>query len=131
ALIAQIDQQERKLLVINRGHPEPYLIRAGSITALTATTPDVPLGMGTLTGERSGPDLFPLAPRDVLLFVTDGVTEARAPDGTFYAPDTELRLSRTRPTAPAALLDELADAIHHWTGGPRDDDMATLAIKLP
>ncbi|MFD3911918.1 PP2C family protein-serine/threonine phosphatase [Streptomyces sp. NPDC058603] len=131
ALIAQIDHQGQTLLVINRGHPEPYLIRTGSVTALTATTPDVPLGIGALTRQRSGPDLFPLAPRDILLFVTDGVTEARAPDGAFYAPETELRLPRTRDITPAALLDELADAIHHWTGGPRDDDMATLALKIP
>ncbi|MFJ9030548.1 hypothetical protein ACIRQP_18895 [Streptomyces sp. NPDC102274] len=32
---------------------------------------------------------------------------------------------------PAAVLDELTHAIHHWTGGPRDDDMATLAVRIP
>lgn len=128
ALIAQIDHRNRTLDVINRGHPDPYLIRAGRITALAATTPDLPLGMGALSGQRADADRFPLLPGDVLLFVTDGVTEARNRDGTFYDPITDLHLSTTEPATPTAVLDELARAVHRWTGGPRDDDMATLAL---
>ncbi|MFI1015907.1 PP2C family protein-serine/threonine phosphatase [Streptomyces sp. NPDC020965] len=128
ALIAEIDHGEHVLRVVNRGHPAPYLIRAGRVTALTATTPDLPLGMGGLTDRRAGPDSFPLSPGDVLLFVTDGVTEARKPSGDFYDPVTDLCLLGTGPADPAAVLDELAAAVHHWTGGAHDDDMATLAV---
>ncbi|MCM2388249.1 PP2C family protein-serine/threonine phosphatase [Streptomyces albipurpureus] len=130
ALIAEIDHRSRTLQVINRGHPDPYLIRGGRITALTATTPDLPLGMGDLTAQRAEADHFPLFPGDVLLFVTDGVTEARNHHGTFYDPVTDLHLLTTEPTTPTAVLDELANGIHRWTGGPRDDDMATLAITV-
>ncbi|MCM2389940.1 PP2C family protein-serine/threonine phosphatase [Streptomyces albipurpureus] len=130
ALIAQIDHHNHTLEVINRGHPDPYLIRGGRITALTATTPDLPLGMGDLTAQRAEADHFPLFPGDVLLFVTDGVTEARNHHGTFYDPVTDLHLLTTEPTTPTAVLDELANGIHRWTGGPRDDDMATLAVTI-
>ncbi|MFJ4963356.1 Stage II sporulation protein E (SpoIIE) [Streptomyces sp. ADI96-02] len=127
ALIAEIDRDGRTLRIINRGHPEPYLLRDGCVTPL-ATTPDLPLGMGELTGRRSDPDVFCLASDDVLLLVTDGVTEARNADGDFYDPSRSLQLPPARPLAPAVVLDELTASIHHWTDGPRDDDMATLAI---
>ncbi|WP_234433241.1 PP2C family protein-serine/threonine phosphatase [Streptomyces sp. NRRL WC-3549] len=79
ALIAEIDHDCRSLRVINRGHPEPYLIRDGRITALPPGTPDLPLSMGQLSDVRARPDVVPLSPGDVVLFVTDGVTEARTP----------------------------------------------------
>ncbi|MEU0990108.1 PP2C family protein-serine/threonine phosphatase [Streptomyces sp. NPDC005953] len=129
ALIAEIDHRNHTLHMLNRGHPAPYLIRAGRITELTPAAPDLPLGMGGLGGQRTLPDAFPLSAGDILLFVTDGVTEARNRRGDFYDP-IHLATSGNGPAGPAAVLDALADAIHQWTGGPRDDDMATLAIGI-
>ncbi|MGF1341088.1 PP2C family protein-serine/threonine phosphatase [Streptomyces flavovirens] len=128
ALLAEIDHGCRDLRVVNRGHPEPYLIRDGRITALPPTTPDLPLGMGHLSDVRARPDVVPLSPGDVVLFVTDGVTEARTPDGVFYDPGSDPRLAAGEPVTPDTVLAALEDAVHRWTGGPRDDDMATLAL---
>ncbi|MFJ7417637.1 PP2C family protein-serine/threonine phosphatase [Streptomyces uncialis] len=129
ALIAEIDQQGHTLRILNRGHPAPYLIRDGRTTELTATAPGLPLGMGGLTDQPTAPDSFTLASGDTLLFVTDGVTEARDPGGAFYDP-VGLTVPDSGTDTPAVTLDALADDIRHWTGGPRDDDMATLAITL-
>jgi serine phosphatase RsbU (regulator of sigma subunit) len=129
ALIAEIDEAGTTLRVVNRGHPAPYLIRDGRVTELATTAPDLPLGMGALADRRSCADTVPLSPGDVLLFVTDGVTEARDPGGAFYDP-ASLAADGAGLTSAAAVLDELTDAIHRWTGGPRDDDMATLAVAV-
>lgn len=129
ALLAEIDHQGHTLHILNRGHPAPYLIRAGRMTELTATSPGLPLGMGDLTDQRTTPDSFALSPDDTLLFLTDGVTEARNSRGAFYDP-ARLTTLGSGPHAPAVVLDALADDIHRWTGGPRDDDMATLAITI-
>ncbi|MEI7030675.1 PP2C family protein-serine/threonine phosphatase [Streptomyces pratensis] len=128
ALFAEIDPGGRTLRVLNRGHPAPYLIRGGRTAELSATTPDLPLGMGGLTSHHAAPDAYPLSEGDVLLFVTDGVTEARSPEGAFYDP-ARLSVPGDAP-APAEVLDALADAVRRWTGGQRVDDMATLAVSL-
>ncbi|MEU5398146.1 PP2C family protein-serine/threonine phosphatase [Streptomyces sp. NPDC005963] len=129
ALIAEIDHQSHSLKLINRGHPNPYLVRAGQVTELIAATTDLPLGMGSLAAHRTTPDEFFLEPGDTLLLVTDGVTEARNPLGVFYDP-TGLHLPNGAPPTPATVLVSLADSVHLWTGGPRDDDMATLAVTI-
>jgi serine phosphatase RsbU (regulator of sigma subunit) len=60
---------------------------------------------------------------------TDGVVEARSPDGTFYDPVP--RLSRPVPQEPGALLDAiLADLAAH-TGTHLTDDAAMLAVTCP
>ncbi|WP_326696174.1 serine/threonine-protein phosphatase [Streptomyces sp. NBC_01754] len=128
ALLAEIDHGCGSLRVVNRGHPEPYLIRDGRVTALTPTTPDLPLSMGHLTDVRARPDVVPLSPGDVVLFVTDGVTEARTPEGAFYDPGNDPGLAAGEPATPDTVLDALEEAVHRWTGGSRDDDMATLAL---
>ncbi|XQE77688.1 PP2C family protein-serine/threonine phosphatase [Streptomyces microflavus] len=129
ALIAEIDHAGRTLRLLNRGHPAPYLIRSGRIIELLPADPGLPLGMGDLIAQPATTDTFPLAADDILLFVTDGVTEARDASGSFYDP-TRLTLPDRRPATPTEVLDRLADAVYRWAGGRRDDDMATLAISL-
>lgn len=129
ALIAEIDHAGRTLRLLNRGHPAPYLIRSGLVIELLPAEPGLPLGMGDLTSQPATTDTFPLVADDILLFVTDGVTEARDASGSFYDP-TLLTLPDRRPATPAEVLDRLADAVYRWAGGRRDDDMATLAISV-
>ncbi|MFJ9113553.1 PP2C family protein-serine/threonine phosphatase [Streptomyces sp. NPDC102283] len=129
ALIAEIDHAGRTLRLLNRGHPAPYLIRSGRVTELQPADPGLPLGMGDLVSQPATTDTISLAAGDVLLFVTDGVTEARDADGAFYDP-TQLTFPDGRPAAPTEVLDTLAEAVYRWAGGRRDDDMATLAISV-
>lgn len=83
--------------------------------------------MGALGGARPAPADRPFPAGSTLLLVTDGVTEARDRTGTFYDPATQLAgLGPFRE--PQEVIDVLARGIERWTGGPRDDDMAMLAI---
>ncbi|SED43097.1 Stage II sporulation protein E (SpoIIE) [Streptomyces sp. 2112.3] len=95
--------------------------------ALEVDDPGLPLGMGALGAARTGPTDWPFPAGSTLLLITDGVTEARDHAGTFYDPATQLA-DHGPFRGPRELIDRLAADVEHWTGGPRDDDMAVLAI---
>ncbi|MER7769024.1 PP2C family protein-serine/threonine phosphatase [Kitasatospora sp. NPDC096140] len=98
-----------------------------AVRRLDAADPGLPLGMGVLGVARPAPESRPFPPGYTLLLVTDGVTEARDGAGEFY--DPVLGLAPLGPFAgPGAVLDALVADVERWVGGPRDDDMAVLAI---
>ncbi|MFI9269649.1 PP2C family protein-serine/threonine phosphatase [Kitasatospora sp. NPDC052896] len=127
ALLGEFAPDSGRLRLLNCGHPPAYLCNGGGIRALAPHEPGLPLGMGAFGLPRPGPDGWPFAVGDTLLLVTDGVTEARNGSGTFY--DPEHRLAGRGPFQhPREVIDVLIQDIEYWTGGPRDDDMAVLAV---
>ncbi|MEE1786164.1 PP2C family protein-serine/threonine phosphatase [Streptomyces sp. SP17BM10] len=134
ALLVEFPAGADAVHVLSCGHPGPYLLgdRAGpgGVRRLDAADPGLPLGMGALGPVRSAPDRWPLPAGHTLLLVTDGVTEARDGAGRFYDPVEGL--APLGPFAgPGEVLDALARDVTAWTGGPRDDDMAVLAVTRP
>ncbi|GAA2094499.1 PP2C family protein-serine/threonine phosphatase [Streptomyces albiaxialis] len=115
--------------LLSRGHPDPYLFVDGAVRVLASEEPGVPLGLGELTAGEPVAEAFPVPPGAILLLVTDGVTEARGPGGTFY--DPVRRLDGRRFRCPEELLTAVAEDVREWTGGQRDDDMALLALMRP
>ncbi|MEU6173066.1 PP2C family protein-serine/threonine phosphatase [Streptantibioticus parmotrematis] len=127
ALLGEFSPRGDTLRLLDCGHPAAYLFRDGGLTALESADPGLPLGMSVLGVARSAPDSWPVAVGDTLLLVTDGVTEARNAAGVFYDPLTEL--SGLGPfRSPDDALDAVVSGVRRWTGGPRDDDMALLAL---
>ncbi|MFG3254733.1 PP2C family protein-serine/threonine phosphatase [Streptomyces sp. NPDC048172] len=119
----------REVRLLTRGHPDPYLFVDGAVTVLAQEAPGVPLGLGELAPGNPPAKSFPVPPGAILLLVTDGVTEARDPDGRFYDPAE--RLAGRRFRCPEELLTTVAEDVRAWTGGQRDDDMALLALMRP
>lgn len=116
------------LRLLNCGHPPAYLLNDGQVRALPPSEPGLPLGMGALGGPRTAVDSWPFAEGDTLLLVTDGVTEARDTAGEFYDPAKQL--PGLGPLDGARnVIDALFEDVFRWTGGPRDDDMAVLAVS--
>ncbi|MDJ0343995.1 PP2C family protein-serine/threonine phosphatase [Streptomyces sp. H10-C2] len=127
ALLAEFSPDYRTLRLLNRGHPAPYLLVGGTVRALDAAEPDLPLGIGGLCGRRSGPDVHRLPPGGTLLLVTDGVTEARDGAGVFYDPAERLA-GRGPFQRPQDVIDALVSDVETWSGGHGTDDMAVLAV---
>ena len=68
------------------------------------------------------------ARRDRLVCFTDGITEARAPDGDEFGDDRLVETIRANRTRSADDLARLAmEAVQAWTGGGFQDD-ATLIV---
>ncbi len=100
-VLAELDTDNGLLSWINAGHPEPLLLRGGRLVKTLTVEATAPLGLGLDLGEavvapealhnfgegeqRSFPvGLEHLEPGDRVLFYTDGVIEARSPEGEFY-----------------------------------------------
>jgi serine phosphatase RsbU (regulator of sigma subunit) len=128
AVVAEIHPGERLVRIMNRGHPAPLLLQDGTVRALEPAEPDVPFGLGNLRGSSSPAEAVKMAPGSTLLFMTDGITEARDRNGDFYDPVE--RLTGVRFGSPDELVDTLLRDVARHAEGKRQDDIAVLAVSL-
>jgi sigma-B regulation protein RsbU (phosphoserine phosphatase) len=108
------------------GHPAPVLVRRGE--------PPVQVDLqGSLVGVLSAPVFgdrqLRLLPGDVLLFYTDGVTEARR--GRDFYGDERLLSAAARDGSAAALVESLVREVVDFQAGRPRDDIAVLAVGVP
>lgn len=121
AIIADIDN-DGGVCFVNCGHHPPLRLRKGAPADVSAT-PTTPLGLGPVPVR----DMTHLAPGERLLFYTDGLIEARRPDGRFVDVDTLLADLAARPLDEVlATLTARMDAV---VGGRADDDVALLVVE--
>ncbi len=109
------------------GHPSPLVVRAdGGVEELGRP--------GTLLGPfravRVHDESARLGPGDALVLYTDGVTEARR-DGEMFG-EERLRgvLSGLAGRPAGDLVDGVERAVVAHHGGPLDDDLALLALRV-
>jgi hypothetical protein len=126
AQLATLDLASGLLTTLNAGHPSPSIFRGdGSFDALPiATSP--PLGI--LPNERTTTSVR-LREGDLVLFHTDGITEARNADGEHYGDRRLRRLVRQLiddDLRPAEVIRQVVHAVIEF-GSPLRDD-ATLVL---
>ena len=80
AFAGLLDKRSGVLEYSNAGHPDPFVLRSGG--AVETLTTRSPL-LGALPEAQFERAHASLGVGDVLLLYTDGVTEARGPDGLF------------------------------------------------
>ncbi|MFI1971940.1 hypothetical protein BLA24_02205 [Streptomyces cinnamoneus] len=116
------------VVFVDCGHPAPFLIGAdGGVRELQTEEPGLPLGLGDLVDQPRPVQRVVLPPDSRVLACTDGVTEARAPDGGFYPLAERLDAWAALPT-PELLGRLRADLAAH-TGGRLQDDVAVLVVE--
>lgn len=118
-----------ELVLASGGHPPPVVLRADG-TVQEVVVPGTLVGV--LAEPRFGEATVMLAPGEVCLLYSDGVTEARGgQDGQeqFGAQ----RLGEAMAGATGMSADELTSHIErkleHWLGGREHDDIALLAVQ--
>jgi PAS domain S-box-containing protein len=127
AFVEPLDSGARLTLACG-GHPLPLLLRAdGSVSEVGQA--------GTAIGLFEELSLVEvdaeLGRGDAIVFFTDGLTEARAPDGRF-APDLlESVLARAAGGSAEELADAIDRAVLAFEGGRPRDDMALLILRVP
>jgi PAS domain S-box-containing protein len=111
------------------GHPQPVL-RSADGTAAAVGTPGRPLGIDPASGY--GELCLELPPGSTLVLVTDGVTEARAPDGAQFEEAGLLQVLRDTggQDAEATVAAVQAAVDRHLLGSRHErDDLAVLALQ--
>jgi serine phosphatase RsbU (regulator of sigma subunit) len=133
AVLAHLDIATGRLRWINAGHPEPLILRGPSLVRPPRCPPSRPLG---LQESKAVCCEIRLEPGDRLVLYTDGITEARSPDGEFFgerrladfisaaaaagdpAPETVRRLMRHVLTHQAdQLQDDASIVVLEWLTG--------------
>ena len=96
AVLARLDLSTGRLQWINAGHPEPLIVRGSVLVRPPRCPPTRPLG---LQASKPASCETRLEPGDRLVLYTDGITEARSPEGEFFG---EQRLADFISSAAAA-----------------------------
>jgi hypothetical protein len=126
-VLAELDLTTGRLRYVNAGHPVPLLMRDGQGVKRLEGGRRIVLGLGDgqidVAEER-------LEPGDWVVFHTDGVTEARDADGTFYGverlTDQLRRSAAAGHSAPETLRRVVHEVLDHQHGQLQDD--ATLLV---
>ena len=123
---AILDPRTGDLAWVNGGHEPPILRRAGgAVERLMPTGPAV----GAMPDMEFEARTARLAPGDVLVAITDGVTEARSAAGKLYGEDGVLGILEAAPARTAALLERIVAAVRaHEAGTEPVDDLTMLAV---
>jgi len=133
--LAELDLPSGRLRYVAAGHPEPLLLRHRRVVKRLSGGRRLPFGLGDgrlLVAEEA------LQPGDWLAVYTDGITEARDPDGRWFGeerlaellsramaaqqppPETVRRLTRDVLAHQQGLLqDDATVLLASWTASPR------------
>jgi phosphoserine phosphatase RsbU/P len=126
--LALVENQGRSIRYVNAGHVPPAVIRADGRTEWLETggmivglLPDVEFDCGAVE----------LAPGDLLVACTDGITEAMdAVGGEFSRARLADIVSNLRARAPEEIMRAvLAEVDEHSRGGSHEDDRVLLVMK--
>jgi hypothetical protein len=126
-IIARLEVGSGRLEWSCAGHPRPLLLRGRKVVAELSSAAVLPFGLGDPAPE---PGVEQLEPDDVVLLYTDGVTEARTPDGEQFGLDRLADLLEREAASgreSGELLRRLVQSVlDHQAGDLRDD--ATLLL---
>lgn len=118
---------DTEVQAVNCGHVLPHVLYNG-VVSTPELEPGVPLGLAELADEPTTVGWFEFPEGATLLLSTDGLTETRSADGTFYPVDE--RLTKYVALSPTELPQFLHDDARSFAGrGGPHDDVAVLTVR--
>jgi serine/threonine protein phosphatase PrpC len=133
-LLCELDTTTGLLTWISAGHHEPLLMRDGKLVRALELEPLLPLGLNqglsrTASAAVGGEQL---QPGDMLLLYTDGVTEARSPEGDFFGQGRLVDLVARNLAAGLPAPETMRRVVHallDHQAGDLDDDATLLLVE--
>ena len=126
---AELDTAARQIRWCNAGLPPPALLRRGAAVWL----PGGGIPLGSLPHVSYDCHEAPLEPGDLLLFYTDGLTEAKSPLGDLFGRERLAAALGRLPTGctAAAALEQLRTEVARFTGDTEPyDDITAVALRV-
>ncbi len=123
----ELDPVNDTFTYCNAGHNPPLLIHQdGTAEELTVGGPVV----GVLEGAEYKEQVIDLAPGDVLLFYTDGITEAQNRGGQYYEVDRLLNVAYQRQNRSTAqdIIENIHDDVFRFTNSDNLKDDVTVIV---
>jgi len=130
-LLADIDVMRRTLVYSSAGHIPGYVFDSSGAIRETLGATGMPLG---LFRDRDFPPrrAIPLQEGDVIVLLTDGVTEAQNAAEEFFGAERTIEVVRTNLHAGARqIVEGLHDALKEFAAGqPHPDDITVVVCKV-
>ncbi|GHH72451.1 hypothetical protein GCM10018793_09470 [Streptomyces sulfonofaciens] len=126
AAVVEVPDAPGPALLINSGHV-PALLHHGGRVLTCDTEPDPPLGLGLLGTRSFRPRAYAFDGDDVILLCTDGITEARDPDGAFFP--LAQRAAEWTWANPESVVRQLRHDLQRHVRGALQDDAAVVAVQ--
>ena len=132
--LGTLDLETRYVKLINAAHPFPYHYCARARELREIQLPSIPLGMVLPPGSPVGhaEAAIRVAPDDLLVFYSDGVTDMRNVSGEFYETDRLERAIRAHIRASAEdLVSLILEDVNRFKGdASQTDDVTLLVIRM-
>ena len=128
-LLAELNVETGHLRLINAGHWPPLLIRKGRALKDLTGGNRLPLGLGSAPPE---PAVEAMEPGDWLLLYTDGVIEARNPEGELFGIERLISLIERQAASDLSAAETLRRLGHHivaYQDGPLHDDATMMLVE--
>ena len=131
-VLAQFDLEKKQMILVNAGqHAYPLLKRGSSIEPVKAKG----LALGMIPSIPYKPLTVQLQSGDLLLFMTDGITEPRNSEGLMYEESGRFHqlISQLKDdlTAEEVVESIIQDVTNYMVDEEeRDDDITLLAVKV-
>ena len=128
ALYAQWYPQTSRLVVANAGQPRPIARRDGKVEALPVA--GIPLGL--LPGSTYEVAEFTMGAGDLLVIVSDGITETMSPSNQEYDENCLIRVMKAHPAASAEeMIEAIFEDLKEFSATPGQvDDRTVIAARF-
>ncbi len=127
-ILGEIDVEDRRLTIVQAGHPSPLLVRQDGSVSLLGDG-GFPVGMIRAAGYEALEADF--GPGDRLLVYSDGLVEAENAAGEQFSESRLRGLVQDRAKSPTPIiLDDLDRALRKWRGSETlSDDLSVLMLE--
>jgi serine phosphatase RsbU (regulator of sigma subunit) len=128
-LFLQLDLEDGSLSWLTSGHVVPLLVRKGRVQQLSGAPVLCPMGLDLL--EEVGGAEITLKKGDRVVLYSDGVIEARAPNGEYMELDRLIQLieAADHDEGIDSLVHGLIDEVIAHSSGPLRDDATILGFE--
>jgi sigma-B regulation protein RsbU (phosphoserine phosphatase) len=125
---ARIEPAAGRIVYSNAGHNPPLLIRPGGAVEQLSEGGMV---LGVFPDIQYEQAEIPLDAGDRLLFYTDGITEARSPEGEEYGEERLAAVAVAARTSPAATIkDAILQDVNAFTDSTFEDDATLIVVGI-